>query len=372
MSAPSFETSAAESTSLRPPADPAVLRLLDANANRAREALRVMEDYARFVLDSGDLSRRLKEIRHGLAGALGSILPQAILHRDTPGDVGVDNKTKAELRRQGVADVVTAAGKRLGEALRAIEEFLKTVGSGEASRPVEALRYAAYDLELQLARTLRPPAADFRRVALYVLITESICHGGSWLKAAEGAIAGGADCLQLREKSLESGELLRRATRLVQLCRAAGVPCIINDRPDIAVLSGADGVHVGQGDLPAIEARKIVGPDRIVGVSTHHLDQAKQAVLDGADYIGAGPFFRSSTKPRDFTAGPQYARQVAEQISIPAVAIAGITEQNLDEVLATGIRAIAVSSAVVGCEDAESAARRLKSRMTEKTVYASH
>lgn len=359
MNPPPPESSAAESPS-PPPAEPAVLRLIDANANRAREALRVMEDYARFVLDNADLSRTLKELRHDLAAAIGAILPQAILHRDTPGDVGALHSTEDELYRDSVADVVTAAGKRLGEALRAIEEYLKTFDPA-SSQQVEALRYAAYDLEMRLARTLRPPSADLAALGLYVLITESVCKG-NWLDAAADALCGGADCLQLREKSLESGELLRRAKQLVALCHEFGVPCIINDRPDIAILSGADGVHVGQCDLPAIEARKIVGARRIVGVSTHNIEQARQAVLDGADYIGVGPFFRSSTKPRDFIAGPDYARQVAEQISIPAVAIAGITEENVQEVLATGIKAVAVSSAVLGADDVRLAVQRLKAK----------
>src|SRR5205807_7581535 len=138
---------------------------------------------------------------------------------------------------------------------------------------------------------------------------------------------------------------------------------IINDRADIAILAGADGVHVGQDDLPVIEARKLVGSAMIVGVSTHRIEQARQAVLDGADYIGVGPFFRSSTKPRDFVAGPEYAREVSATIGIPAVAIAGITPENVDEVLATGIRSVAVSSAVIGAEDVQLQARRLKEKL---------
>lgn len=337
-----------------------VLRILDANANRCREALRVMEDYARFVLDDTELSAALKALRHDFSQILVTLLPEAILHRDTPGDVGTGNKTPTELRRDDVAAVVTAAGKRLGEALRAVEEFLKTVSPADAAR-VESLRYRSYDLEQQLARTLRP-AGRFGQVRLYVLITESLCRR-PWLEAATEALAGGADCLQLREKELEGAELLGRARQLVALCRQYRVQCIINDRPDIALLSGADGVHLGQGDLPAAEARKLVGLDKIVGVSTHRLEDAKKAVRDGADYIGVGPFFKSSTKPRDFIAGPAYATEVAAIIAIPAVAIAGITAANVDDVLVTGIRAVAVSSAVLSCENVRAAAAALKEKL---------
>jgi thiamine-phosphate pyrophosphorylase len=166
--------------------------------------------------------------------------------------------------------------------------------------------------------------------------------------------------LQLREKDLDGGELLARARLLIALCHKHNVISIINDRPDIALLSGADGVDLGQQDLPAREARKILGRDKIIGVSTHNLEQARRAVEDGADYIGVGPFFKSSTKPRDFVAGPGFAREVVAKLRIPAVAIAGITQENLNEVLATGVKAVAVTAAVAGCDDPRQAAMRLK------------
>ena len=338
-----------------------VLRILDANANRAREALRVIEDYARFVLDSDELCGSLKSLRHDFAAATAGFASEAILHRDTPGDVGTQTKTASEQTRDDVDHVVIAAGKRLGEALRTIEEYLKTSDPVRAQL-VEQIRYRFYDIEQKIALTLRPAAALFARVRLYVLITESICKR-PWLEVAEAAILGGADCLQLREKDLEDGDLLRRALSLRALCHKHGKLCIINDRPDIAMLSGADGVHLGQTDLPENWARKMIGPRRIIGVSTHDWRQAKRAVEAGADYIGVGPFFRSETQSRDFIAGPDFARQVAQHISIPAVAIAGINEQNVDEVLATGIKAVAVTAAVCASDDPRGAAERLKNKL---------
>src|SRR2546423_2494403 len=252
----------------RPPSgfcmNPQVARLLDANCNRAREALRVIEDYARFVLNDATISAQLKQLRHDFAEATRTFSSEAILHRDTPGDVGTTNKTETELVREDVAHVVTAAGKRLGEAVRAIEEYLKTIDPGAASR-IESIRYRFYDIESRLSLTLRPAACGLASVRLYVLITESICNR-PWLEAAEQAIVGGADCLQLREKNLDGAEFLSRARQFVQLCGRHKVLSIINDRPDIALLSGADGVHVGQDDLPAREARKLLGRDKIVGV----------------------------------------------------------------------------------------------------------
>ncbi len=337
---------------------PSALRILDANANRAREALRVVEEYARFVLNDAGLQGELKQIRHDLGAATRPYLSEAILHRDTAGDVGTHTTTSAEGKRADLVDVVTAAGKRLGEALRVIEEIMKVDGAAG----VEALRYRWYGLEQALARTFRP-GDRFAKVRLYVLITEKLCRR-PWLEAAEEAILGGADCLQLREKEMDGGELLLRARLMVELCKRHGVLSIINDRADVAVLSGADGVHVGQGDLPAIDARKIVGNERIVGVSTYRLEQARQAVLDGADYVGVGPMFSSTTKARDFVAGPAYAAEVVREIAIPAVAIGGINLGNVQQVVAAQVKCVAVTAAVIGCEDVRAAARGLKERLT--------
>jgi thiamine-phosphate pyrophosphorylase len=124
---------------------------------------------------------------------------------------------------------------------------------------------------------------------------------------------------------------------------------------------------VGQTDLPAIEARKLIGRHKILGVSTHNLEQARQAVEDGADYIGVGPIFKSSTKTRDILPGLDYARQVATEIRIPAIAIAGITPENVDKVLSTGLRAVAVTASVIACDDVRSATERLKAKLVGPT-----
>jgi thiamine-phosphate pyrophosphorylase len=340
----------------------AILRLIDANANRAREALRVMEDYSRFVLNDEGLSEKTKLARHELATILGPWLPEAILHRDVSGDVGTSIKADSELTRRDESDVVIAAGKRAGEALRSLEEFLKMVSPVDAAK-IEKLRYGVYEIERRLALGFRP-RERFAGVRLYVLITESACRH-PWLETAERAIDGGADCLQLREKELSGGEFLARAIALTRLCRRRGVLCIINDRADIALASGADGVHLGQDDLPALEARRILGSRAIIGVSTHNLQQAHRAVADGADYIGVGPIFKSSTKPRDFVAGLEYAAAAAREIAIPKVGIAGIGPGNVDQVVSAGIFAVAVTAAVTGVLDVAAAAGEIKQKLTK-------
>ncbi|MFN4243678.1 MAG: thiamine phosphate synthase [Tepidisphaerales bacterium] len=335
-----------------------VLRLIDANLNRAREALRVLEDYVRFVHDDAAVAATLKALRHDLASATDAVARQAVLHRSVETDVGKDIATPQERSREDVAHVVLAAGKRLTEALRSLEEYLK-VDHPAAAAAVEALRYRAYGVEAAVVRLARPVSPRLEGARLYVLITESACGGRDWAEVAEAALRGGAQVLQLREKGLEGGELLERARRLVAMCRAAGAVAIINDRPDIAVLAEADGVHVGQGDLPAREARRIVGPERIVGVSTHHLAQARQALEDGADYIGAGPVWRSGTKPRDISPGLDYLRQL-RGFPRPVFAIAGITLERVREVREAGVDRIAVTAAATQAADVEAACRALR------------
>lgn len=333
-----------------------VLRILDANANRAREALRVMEEAARFVLDAPDLSGAFKALRHDLAAAWESLAsgPDLIASRDTPGDVGTQLRTASEEQRGTVADVAVAAGKRLSEALRAIEEYGKLLDGGFARR-IEQLRYRGYDLEQRLGLALASRAG--RQWRLCVLLSEALCPGGEWLKVAAGAIEGGADCLQLREKKLEGGELLRRTRALLALARPRGVSVVVNDRVDVALAAEADGVHLGQGDLPCRESRRLAGGRLIIGVSTSNLEQAQAAVRDGASYCGLGPMYPTSTKHKEIIAGPAYARQfVAAFPGVAHLAIGGITPDNAAAVAVAGARGLAVSSAVCGSDDPAGAA----------------
>jgi len=324
-----------------------VLRILDANANRAREALRVMEEAARFILDDATLAQPIKELRHELSQRLATI-PGLIQHRDTPGDVGTQINTPSELNRTGVAHVVTAACKRLTEALRTLEEYTKTLPTAteplNLSQAFEAMRYQAYELEQRLDHALT--GAKAKQWRLCVIISEALCPNGDWWQVAQAAINNGANCIQLREKSLDAAQFLQRAKQLVQLCKPKAVTVIINDRPDIALLSGADGVHLGQTDLPCVEARKLAGQQLLIGISTSSLNQAKDALADGADYCGVGPMFVTQTKHNDKIVGPEYATQHAAWAKLPHLAIGGITLDNIDQLIQARARGVAVCRAV--------------------------
>lgn len=339
------------------------LRIIDAAANRAREGLRVVEDFVRFVWDDRHLMRQLKALRHDLAAVLAMLDSQDLLgSRDTSGDVGTTVSTAAEQQRPNLASVVTANFKRLQESLRSIEEFGKVIDPEMAKR-VEQLRYRGYTLE----RAVGAASFGLERLAnarLYVLI-DGRSSLAEFNALAHELIASGVDVLQLRDKKLADTELLSRAQRLRELAAGTRTLFIVNDRPDLAVLAGADGVHVGQEELPVRECRAIVGPRALIGVSTHSLEQARQAVLDGANYIGVGPTFASRTKPFDNShlRGVELLRTVRAEIGLPAFAIGGIDRTNLHEVLAIGLTRIAVSGAVLSADEPGRAAQQLAAQL---------
>ncbi len=435
-----------------------ILRILDANFNRAREALRVMEEYARFVLDDASLTEAMKCARHELVEAvrgIGETKPRSdeategrrgedtearsdeategprdnqkpqllssgtsiplpgpaprdevrlreqgsligrlnpaglhplgsrsllgrvlgcgsesegmsartevrgslVCNRDIVGDVGREVTTAWEFRRAGAWDVAMAAAKRLSEALRVIEEYGKTIDADSAAA-IEGLRYRGYELERRLFVVARAKER-FGGVRLYVLLTESHCRG-EWFATAEAALRGGADCIQLREKDLTDRELLDRARRLVALCREHGAMLIVNDRPDIAAAAGADGVHVGQEDLPVAAVRRMVPAECIVGVSTHTVEQADAMIAEGPDYVAVGPMFESATKPQGHIAGLETLRAVRARTSLPLVAIGGIDSANARAVAEAGAECVCVCRSIIGDADPVGAATRIR------------
>jgi len=341
-------------------------RIIDAAANRAREALRVMEDAARFLLDDRDLVSELKALRHELAR---NLAPLSGLERwrDTPGDVGTGVSRRSEGERAGPWQVVVAAGKRLSESLRSIEEYAKTLGEEAGSLPgeAEAMRYRGYELERRLISAMGSGRA--RQWRLCVLVSEALCPEGAWRAVAEAAVAGGADCLQLREKRLDAGPLLERAEALVALARPAGVAVIVNDRPDVALAAGADGVHLGQTDLPPDRTRRVAGRRLLVGVSTSNLAEAEAAVRAGADYVGAGPMFETRTKSKDRIAGPAYLRQLTGAWpGLPHLAIGGVTPAGIQRLVAAGARGVAVSRAVCCAEDPAAVCRTIRASFNDE------
>jgi len=375
--------------------DTDVLRILDANANRAREGLRVLEEHARLVLDDAELTERIKRARHALATAVGGLGRGRLLAaRNVEGDVGTHIATATERSRAVPDDVARAAAGRLTESLRCIEEYGKLLDAAVAGQ-VERRRYEAYAIEQAMFHG-GPRYARLRCARLHVLVTESLC-ALPWEQVCEEALAGGADVLQLREKSLPDGELLRRAERLRTLTRRHDALLIINDRPDIARLAEADGVHLGREDLTPSQARRILGPHALIGLTVHSSQEAASALRDGlghrrlacdstaetavphardADvarppaYLGVGPMFASPTKPDVAVGGPGLLAEIASTTAaagspkLPLVAIGGVTLENVGQLASrvdgVGRFAVAVCQGVISTRDPAAAARGIR------------
>jgi thiamine-phosphate pyrophosphorylase len=342
-----------------PPGDDAALwRILDANRNRCLEGLRVVEDHARFARDDRHLTGLCKQLRHDVARTLATLLP-ADLHaaRDTARDVGCTVVTDTEYARADLQSVQGANWQRVEQSLRSLEEHAKVVAP-ELAHQLEALRYRAYSLERALT-ILHTSAQRLAGAQLYVLL-DGRASAGAFGELVEQLCAGGADVLQLRDKSLPDRVLLERARLLRERTRQHGVLFVMNDRVDLALLSAADGVHLGQDELAVQDARRLLGCQALIGISTHSIEQARQAVLDGANYLGCGPTFASRTKSFEHFPGVALLRQVADEVRLPAFAIGGIELGNVAQVVAAGFSRAAVGQAVVADPAPARAARQLK------------
>ena len=208
--------------------------------------------------------------------------------------------------------------------------------------------------------------AGWPRYDLYVITDPGLSRGRSHTEMIRAALEGGADAVQLRDKSTSAYNLCRAAIEIQPLARKFGALFLINDRVDVAMLSGADGAHVGQNDLPVRETRRLLPTPHVLGVSVEDRQQARRAEKEGADYVGVGPIFATATKPdAGAPVGIDRLAGIVGAVSIPVVAIGGINLENVAEVIGTGAAGAAVVSAVVSAEDMASAARALKRRIVE-------
>lgn len=363
------------------------MRAIDANLNRCAEGLRVVEDVFRFAVEDAFLAKELKGIRHELADlsqVFGS--RRRIESRDSQNDVGRESKNDAEYVRESVGSIATANFKRIVQSLRSLEEFSKGIdtdrnscvtkdeksttvaqSSREVSSGFERIRYRIYGIEKAASGCLFECALSNEcRLCVMVDARES---EHQFCALINDILKCGRVMIQFRDKDADDRRLVSRGKLLEQLVRTANLNddknaiWIFNDRPDLSLVCRADGVHLGQDDLSVADARSIVGPDKIVGVSTHDIGQVERAVLDGANYIGVGPMFRSSTKHIEKLAGLEFAAEVAEFTTLPAFAIGGINIDNIDRVLGTGISRVAVAAAICESDSPGQAAEHFSRRL---------
>ena len=338
-----------------------IYRIIDANLNRASEGLRVIEDGVRFLLNEKNLTLKTKELRHFLLRGVGRILGKdqgkLIAFRDVPGDVGALLKDENWVVW---ADLIKANFRRVEEAQRSLEEFSKLI-SPALSEHFKKVRFEVYlldkEIQLKLNRKLD--------LGLYVITPPRSIPQGEFQEKVLQVIEGGAKVIQLREKSLTDFSFFQKAKALRKIIPPR-VLYLINDRVDIAVASEADGVHLGGDDLPLSAARQILGDDKIIGISTHSLEEAEKAVREGADYIAVGSIFSSPTKPE---AGPgrgvEIISLIKSRVNIPLVAVGGITLKNLEEVIKAKADGIALISAIFGQKDILGATREFTRRINK-------
>jgi thiamine-phosphate pyrophosphorylase len=320
---------------------PAVLRILDANFDRAREGLRIIEEWCRFALNDPAMANECKQMRQEL-GMWHTLEIRSA--RDTTGDVGTALSHPREEQRTGIEQLLQANLCRVQEALRVLEEYGK-LHSSDMSSGCKQMRYRVYTLESNLLTYRRRQI--FTKSKLYLVTSPA----PDLLQRVEAALQGGLTLVQYRDKDSNDLDRLEIAQQLCQLCHHYGALFILNDRVDLALAVDADGVHLGQQDIPVALARQILGSQRIIGRSTTNPEEMARAIQEGADYIGVGPVYETPTKAGKAAAGLEYVQYAAKHATVPWFAIGGIDSTNISDVLQAGAPGVAIVRAIMSAEN---------------------
>jgi thiamine-phosphate pyrophosphorylase len=334
------------------------LRIIDANLNRIGEGLRLLEELARMILNDVNLTQQLKTMRHHILETDERFNQRLLQARDSEGDVGINLEALPKKERE-LPDILVANSRRVQESLRTIEELAKIPETGLDTEKFKKARFDLYTIEQELLSRLLRRDKTGRLTGLYAIVDSQALGGRDYIKIAGRLVRGGAKALQLRYKLDSKEELLAIAQQMKNLCSERGMLFIINDHLDIALAVGADGLHLGQKDLPAAIARRLLPLDAILGVSVTTVEQARAAEASGADYIAVGSIYPTFSQPTAKVVGLEMLRKVREAVSLPLVAIGGINRDNAAEVAAAGADAMAVISAVLQARDTEEAAREI-------------
>lgn len=348
------------------------LRMIDANLNRSSEGLRVLEDIARFVLDDVELSQRLRTLRHHLVTETKCLSTGLLSYRDSEHDVGpLHSRIKDKESNMGTTlpsgllGLVRANAKRVEESLRVIEELAKLpeISSMLNSAYFEQTRFDLYTLERDLVSRISRQDKKERLPGLYVIMDRQLLAGRDELDIGRQIIEGGARVIQLRDKQGTKKKMLPVAQRLKELCNQAGVLLMVNDYLDLALAVDADGLHIGQEDLPLSSVRRELPIDKIIGCSITTITQATKAQDEGADYVAVGSIFPTTTKKEATVVGMDILKELKRTVSIPIVAIGGINHNNAGEVVAAGADVIAVTSAILSEKSVKEAVRKLVAKI---------
>ena len=344
-----------------------LFRTIDTNVNRAYEGLRVLEDMTRFDYNSKSVSEGLRILKDKIRNSIMEHLSDCLLQRDSVNDIifSASQEHGAD-RKKSALQLLEENFKRVQEALKSIEETLKVVNRYELSKVYEGYRFTAYNLEKEFYglyfRTFKKEKLD---TDLYCLTAEEYSLGRSNIEVVKAMLSAGIKIIQYREKEKKMLHKYNECVKIRELTYDAGTTFVVNDDLDLAMMVGADGVHIGQDDLPLEKVRELVGEEMIIGVSTHSPQQAQDAISKGADYIGVGPIFSTGTK-KDVCdpVGFEYLDYAVKNVNIPFVAIGGIKEHNITEIKARGVKMIAMVTEIVGAENIEKKIERIRKKLS--------
>jgi thiamine-phosphate pyrophosphorylase len=335
------------------------LRIVDANLNRIGEGLRVLEEFARLSLNDAGLTQQLKNLRHRMVQVDSQLQQELMRVRDAAGDVGADMAAEGQEKPRDFTGTIVANARRVQESLRVMEELARESGSGLEPDVYRKARFAVYTIEKELLAGMLRREKIGRLAGLYVIIDAGLLRGRSHNDVAMQAIRGGAKIIQLRDKVRGIREFLKAAGELKEICEKNNVLFIVNDSLEVALAVDADGLHVGRDDLPVATARHLLPVDKILGASARTIEEAKRAREDGADYLGVGAMYATTTKAAAEVVGPGRIKEIKSAVDMPVVAIGGITKDNVGKVVKAGADAAAVISAIMGAADIEKATRGL-------------
>ena len=334
-----------ENQNITQPEDLRIYQIIDANLDRAREGLRVLEDWARFGLGNEDFVVRTKNFRQ--------ILGKNHLEIYKTSRNFIEDQCKGlshyeQITRKNPEKIISSNSARVQEALRVIEEFSRDHNT-KLSKIASEIRYEIYTLEIDLLNfnTRKRAELIISENNLYCITDQN----KNLLEIIEKILSGGVKIIQYRFKEGNDIDHLKEATEIKQLCKKYKSLFIVNDRIDIALASNADGVHLGQDDMDIINARKLLGSSKIIGITANNSNDINNAIKNGCDYIGIGPVFKSPTKKNKKPLGIEKIKSLTKDLDLPWFAIGGINKNNISSLISKGIKKVAVISGLLDSQD---------------------
>tara|TARA_B100000963_G_C22529664_1_gene626995 strand:- start:89 stop:1141 length:1053 start_codon:yes stop_codon:yes gene_type:complete len=322
-----------------------IAQIIDANLDRAREGLRVLEEWARYGLGRVDIVKKLKDFRQILGSHHLNSYKNA---RNYTKDRCNGLIHPEQFKRMHPENIINSNSSRIQEALRVLEEFSRN-NNNELSKAASMIRYEIYSLEIELmnSKSNRHLNNILIKNNLYLITKEKT----NLILDIENLLLCGVKIIQHRFKETNDCINIKKAKIIKKLCNTYGAIFIVNDRVDIALASDADGVHLGQNDLDLISARKILGFSKIIGISANNEEDIKKAISDGCDYLGIGPVFETNTKKDKKPLGIDKIIKLTKDIEIPWYAIGGIKNENIPQLKVNNINKVAIITDIMDDEN---------------------